>query len=183
MLIHTRRLRIITCQEEHLAAIVEDPASLGAVLGVSVPAQWPAHPAAYPHALAALRKRPLLASSGWWLYLFVDAARKSLVGCGGFKSAPDADGVVEIGCEIAPAYRRNGYASEALLGLIGYAFTRAEVSAVDAVTRATKCAQTAVLASVGMARIGDAMDKVAGKVWLWRITRQTFVATAANRRN
>jgi hypothetical protein len=106
MLIHTQRLRLITCEQEYLAAIVRDPCSLGELLKVTVPEQWPEHPQAYSHALSLLKEQPLLPSSGWWLYLFVHPSLKALVGSGGFKSAPDADGVVEIGCEIAPAFRR-----------------------------------------------------------------------------
>jgi len=182
MLIHTPRLRLITCEEKHLAAIVRDPLSLGDVLRVSIPGQWPAHPSAYPHALSLLKKQPLLPYSGWWFYLILNPAMKVLVGCGGFKGAPDADGVVEIGCEIAPAFRRKGYATEAMRGLVGYAFTRPEVRAVDAYSMPVKCAQSELIREVGMTRIAEATDKVAGKVWHWRITRDAFRASALGAR-
>jgi len=175
MLIHTPRLRLITMELEHLAAIVRDPASLGDVLGVSVPDEWPSYPAAFPHALALLKKEPQRALSGWWLYLFVDPAQKLLAGCGGFKEAPDLNGVVEVGCEIAPSARRRGYATEALHGLINYACTRTEVQAIDAYSRSVRGEQSRLLQSLGMTRIGDAFDPAAGKVWHWRVTSDVFV--------
>ena len=182
MLIHTLRLRLMTCEEKHLAAIVHDPVSLGDMLRVSIPEQWPAHPDAYPHALSLLKRKPFLPFSGWWLYLFVNPAMKALVGCGGFKSAPDTDGVVEIGCEIAPAFRNQGYATEAMRGMVGYAFTRPEVRAVDSYSMPVNCVQSELLREVGMTRIAEGTDKVAGKVWNWRITRDAFREAALGAR-
>lgn len=178
MLIHTQRLRLITCEEKHLAAIVRNPCSLGELLKITIPEQWPEHPEAYRHARDLLKKQPLLVYSGWWLYLFVEPALKALVGSGGFKSAPDADGVVEIGCEIAPAVRRQGFATEALRGLIGYAFTRPDVSAVEAYSLPQKCPQSELMRSLGMKQIGHVEDAVAGKVWKWRITLDSYMKMA-----
>ena len=174
MLIHTQRLRLLTCEQKYLAAIVADPQSLGGLLKIMVPEQWPEHPQAYSQALVLLKEQPLLPYSGWWLYLFVHPVLKALVGCGGFKSAPDAEGVVEIGCEIAPQFRRQGFAAEGLRGLIGYAFTRPEVGAVDAYSLPMKGPQSELARTLGMKRNGEAADPVAGKVWKWRITRRAY---------
>ena len=178
MLIHTPRLRLITLEANHLAALVNGPQSLGHLLRVAIPDQWPAYPAAYREALSLLRKKPLLPCSGWWLYLFVNPTLKSVVGSGGFKDAPDAGGVVHTGCEIAPAFRRQGYATEALRGLISYAFTRPAVSAVEAWSLPYKGPQSGLAGAVGMSRIGEASDPAAGKVWHWRITRSAFEQSA-----
>lgn len=171
MLIHTERLRLLTCGREHLEAIVRDPKSLGTELRVSIPDGWPAYPQAYPHALELLKNDPARPYSGWWLYLLIDNEARALVGCGGFKGAPDAEGTVEIGCEIAPAYRGRGLAAEATMGLARYAFTRPEVSAVDAHTLPEKSASTRALEKAGMRRVGEAVDTQAGRVWHWRLTR------------
>ena len=178
MLIHTQRLRLITCDARHLAALVQGPGVLGELLGITVPDGWTAVPAAYAHSLALLKKQPMRPFSGWWLYLLVNPVSKTLVGCCGFKDVPDPDGIVEIGCEIAPVFRRQGYATEALKSLVGYAFTRPEVRAVDARSLPAKGAQAAMLQAVGMKRIGEAEDAEAGTVWHWRITSAEFVALA-----
>lgn len=178
MLIHTQRLRLLTCEEQHLSAIAADPASLGELLGVAVPQGWPEHRQAYRHARDLVRKDPLLAPSGWWLYLFVEPVLKVLVGSGGFKSAPDANGVVEIGCEIAPDYRRQGYATEALRGLIRYAFSRSGVSAVEAHSLPRKSPQSGLLRTLGMKNVGEATDAAAGKVWTWQLTQDAYLKLA-----
>lgn len=175
MLIHTPRLQLLTCELVHLAAIVRNPVSLGGLLDATIPDGWPAYPDAFAHALALLKKEPLRSSSGWWLYLFVNPAQNILVGCGGFKEAPDADAVVEVGCEVAPALRRRGFATEALGGLINYACTRPEVGAIDAYSQAERGAQSGMLRAVGMKRIGEARDSNAGNVWHWRVTSDAFV--------
>ena len=175
MLIHTPRLRLITMELVHLSAIIRDPVSLGDVLGVAIPDRWPSHPAAFPHALALLEKEPRRAASGWWLYLFVDARQRMLAGCGGFREAPDSKGVVEIGCEIVPSLRRQGYATEALNGLINYACTRPAVDAIEAYSTARRSGQSRLLQAVGMTRVGDTLDSPTGKVWHWRIACEAFV--------
>jgi RimJ/RimL family protein N-acetyltransferase len=178
MLIHTQRLRLLTCEEQHLAAIATEPGSLGELLGIAIPEHWPEHRQAYRHARNLLKKNPLVASSGWWLYLFVEPVLRTLVGSGGFKAAPDTDGVVEIGCDIAPAYRRQGYATEAMRGLIRYAFSRSGVNAVQAYSLPRKCPQSDLLRGLGMQKVGEARDAVAGTVWRWRITRDAYLKLA-----
>jgi RimJ/RimL family protein N-acetyltransferase len=175
MLIHTPHLRLHTCTAEHLEAIVRDPASLGTLVNASIPEGWPSYPPAYPQMLGMLRKQPLLALSGWWLYLFVNPEERTLVGCGGFRSAPDPEGVVEVGCEIAPAHRGHGYAAEATCGLVRYAFTRPEVVAVDARTEPERGACARVLERAGMRRLGMERDPRDGLVWRWRITRDDYL--------
>ena len=111
--------------------------------------------------------------------MFVNPAAKALVGCGGFKDAPDSEGVVEIGCEVAPAFRRQGYATEALLGLARFAFTRPQVGAVDACSLPVKGAQSRLLQAIGMTRIGEGRGDDADRVWHWRLTRERFLKSAA----
>ncbi|HWQ38722.1 MAG TPA: GNAT family protein [Burkholderiales bacterium] len=175
MLIHTPNLRISTCTPEQLDAIVRDPKSLAALLNVSIPDGWPYFPQAYPHLRELLKQDPLRPYSGWWLYLFVRPEERALVGCGGFQDKPSADGVVEVGCEIAPAYRGRGYASEALGALVRYAFTRPEVEAVDAHSGPADSASARVLAKCGMQVIGKDQDARAGQILHWRITRDEYL--------
>ena len=170
MLIHTPNLRLLTCERPHLEAIVRDPQSLGELLGVSIPADWPAYPQAYPHALALLNAQPLRPWSGWWLYLFIHPNEDALIGCGGFKDAPDAHGRIEVGFEIARAFRNRGLDAEALSGLIGYAFTRPDVDAVEALSLPKGDMRARAFAAAGMQAAGICEDAVAGKVTRWRLT-------------
>lgn len=173
MLIHTENLRLLTCQIDHLQAIVRDPKSLGSLLGASIPDGWPGSRDAWPHCLELLRKEPLLALSGWWLYLLTHAHERALIGCGGFKTPP-VEGVVEVGYEIAPTFRGRDLEREAVAGLVRYAFTRPEVNAVQALTTARRGPQTDVLERVGMRKSGEAVDAQAGRVWCWKVDREDF---------
>lgn len=65
----------------------------------------------------------------WGTYLFLLRDGSSLVGSGGYKGPP-RDGVVEVGYEIAPEYRNQGFAAEAKRALIGHSFLCDEVDAV-----------------------------------------------------
>jgi [ribosomal protein S5]-alanine N-acetyltransferase len=169
MLIHTPNLRLLTCERAHLDAIVRDPKSLGEHLGVAIPDGWPAYPKAYPQLLKLLDKQPTRRWSGWWLYLFVHVGERALVGCGGFRAAPDAQGVVELGFEIAPAFRDRGFGSEAISGLIRYAFTRPEVAAVVALSLPKGDPRARAFEAAGMRPAGEVMDAVAGRVTQWRV--------------
>ena len=174
MLIHTPRLRLLTCQLPHLEAIVREPKSLGPLLGVCIPDGWPVHPEAYACVLAVLRADPLLVYTGWWLYLFLDPERRALVGCGGFRGNPTTQGVVEVGCEIAPAYRGQGLATEAVRALVRYAFTRPCVTAVEAHSLAGRNAQARVLEKAGFRKLARNKELRDG-VWCWRITLDAYL--------
>jgi [ribosomal protein S5]-alanine N-acetyltransferase len=175
MLIHTPNLRLLTCERAHLDAIVRDPRSLGGLLGVSIPDGWPAHPRAYPHLLKLLDRQPTRPWSGWWLYLFIHTGERALVGCGGFRDAPDAQGVVELGFEIAPAYRDHGFGSEAVSALIRYAFTRPGVAVVEALSLPKGDPRTRAFEAAGMRPAGERMDADAGRVTQWRIEPATLL--------
>jgi [ribosomal protein S5]-alanine N-acetyltransferase len=86
---------------------------------------------------------------------------------GGFKGAPDQEGMVEIGYGISPAYRNNGYASEAAEALVRFALSRPEVRIVRAHTLPEPNASTRVLERCGMQRLGEHVDPEDGLVWRW----------------
>lgn len=177
MLIHTENLRLLTCELDHLEAIVRGPRALGELLNLSVPEGWPRVPEAYPGWLELLRREPTRAMGGWWLYLFIHPQERALIGCGGFRSPP-REGSVELGYDVAPAFQGRGFEAEAVGGLIRYAFTRPEVSAVEALSMARRGPQTTVLEQAGMSRHGTETDPQAGPLWRWRITREAFVRAA-----
>jgi RimJ/RimL family protein N-acetyltransferase len=108
---------------------------------------------------------------GWWTYLFVHKADRTLVGLGGYKGEPDVEGRVEIGYSIAPGYQRRGLAREAALGMIEHAFSDPRVRQVIAHTLPEKNASTRVLAGVGMRLLGQVHDPEDGEVWRWALMK------------
>jgi ribosomal-protein-alanine N-acetyltransferase len=86
------------------------------------------------------------AGAGWYCWYAVsdEDGERTLVGCGGFLGAPDATGTVETGYSICEEERGNGYATEMLGVLIGYAFTNGATKII-AHTKQSNPASIAVL--------------------------------------
>lgn len=131
-MIETNNLRLLPCELSHLKSILKDKKGLEPLLGVSVPDTWPVFPEAMPYVYERLKSDP--SSVGWWTYLFVHVRDRVLVGEGGLKGKPDGSNTVEFGYAIIPEYRGRGLATEAAGGLVGWAFSHPDVSAVTAKT-------------------------------------------------
>jgi RimJ/RimL family protein N-acetyltransferase len=104
-----------------------------------------------------------------WTYGFSLVLRDSdtLVGTGGFKGPPGADGVVEIAYGVSPDYQGKGYATEAAAALTAYAFASGKVRVVRAHTLPESNASARVLTKCGFRRIGEVIDPEDGLVWRW----------------
>lgn len=183
-MIETVRLQLIPCEVPHFEALLNDEQQLATLLRVKLAEEWLGFPAAreamqpgYEH----LKKHPEIL--GWWTYLFVHKPDQTLIGLGGFKGPVTEDGVVELGYEIAPAYRRRGLATEATQGMMDYAFANARVRRVEAHTLPEKNASTGVLEKVGMKFVEAVHHPQDGEVWRWSVTREEYVRAKSKRRN
>jgi [ribosomal protein S5]-alanine N-acetyltransferase len=108
---------------------------LAILLQASVPASWPPEALrdALPVFLAQL-KRPSQYYPwylGWYGILMSEGA-PVLCGSIGFKGAPCAAGVVEVGYSVLPEYQGRGIATEMVLGAATWALDQAGVRAVEA---------------------------------------------------
>ena len=86
------------------------------------------------------------------------ATERILIGTGGYKGPPSADGSVEAGYGIAGEYRLRGFASEALEGLVGRAFAHPAVTRVIAETLPELVGSIAVLRKCSFTFIGDGSE-------------------------
>jgi RimJ/RimL family protein N-acetyltransferase len=104
-----------------------------------------------------------------WTHGFVICRCDDLerVGQCGFVAPPDSDGSVEIAYGVDEAFRGRGYATEAAMALISFAFADPRVVTVRAHTLPQESASTRVLRKCGFCRAGDGMDHEAGPVWRW----------------
>ncbi|WP_244870786.1 GNAT family N-acetyltransferase [Catellatospora sp. IY07-71] len=75
-----------------------------------------------------------------------------VVGGIGFFGPPDADGVVELGYGVAPEAEGRGYATEALRGLLRYAFVTGRVRRAIADTTHGNVGSQRVMEKAGMRR-------------------------------
>jgi [ribosomal protein S5]-alanine N-acetyltransferase len=173
-MIQTKRLNLISLQLPHFQAIInEDYPLLGKLLDVETPKTWSEMPdaaAILPYFQAMIGKEVHPFAS----YVVVHRADRRLIGTGGFKGQPNAEGMVEIGYEISKAYQGKGIATEAAHGLIHFAFSHPKVIVVQAHTLAHENASVAVLKKVAMHFEGLFDDPEDGAIWRWQIERVEY---------
>lgn len=163
------RLKLVDGNLELLTAALAGGDALEALLGVSVADGWAGFPEALPVLCASYAEHPN--GQAWGSLFFVEPHASVLVGLGGFKGPPTSDAIVEIGYAIAPAFRRQGLATDAVRQMVRRAFEAAIVRAVDAHTLGHVNASTRVLEKAGFRKIAEANDSDHGAVWHWRHER------------
>lgn len=160
-------VRVEPATLEVLAAWIRSKDEFAALIHSPVPDGWPEFEEGMSYVYGILERRP--DEVAWWTQLFFDAPTGNLVGSGGYKGPP-VEREVEIGYEIAPAYRRQGYATAATLVMTTRAFESGLVDAVVAHTVAEENASTKVLRSAGYEFVAEIQDPDDGPIWRWRIT-------------
>jgi RimJ/RimL family protein N-acetyltransferase len=174
--IETERLVLTPATTELVRAALEGPAALGAGLRAEVPASWPPEyldAAALEYTLARLAQGP--GNFGWWLHFIVlkgSGTGRTLIGSGGYKGPPSADGTVEVGYGIVSDHRRKGYAVEATLGLLARAFSRPSVQRAIAETLPELTPSIGVLEKCGFRLIGEGSEP---GVIRFELTRDAYV--------
>lgn len=100
---------------------------------------------------------------GWTVWFITlrseDKKKNKLIGNAGFKGKPSADGTVEIGYSILEPYQRNGYATEAVQGLMEWAFSVSEANRIIAETFPDLHASIRVLEKNGFRFIGQGSEE------------------------
>ena len=98
----------------------------------------------------------------WLLRAIVVRETRVAVGFVTFHAAPDPRGMVEIGYEVLPAFRRNGYAREAASAAIAWA-ARHGARVVRACVSPDNLASLALLARDGFVQVGEQLDEIDGR--------------------
>jgi len=154
-LIQSRRLNLIAATTELIKKDIEGRGLLAEALDVSVSESWPPDlygPRAMQFSLAQLDEP---SEQGWsFWYLATSDENSELVGICGFKGRPDESGSVEIGYSILDRFQRQGYATEAVQRLVGWAFSHHNVSEVCAETLPHLSQSIGVLEKNGFQRAG-----------------------------
>jgi ribosomal-protein-alanine N-acetyltransferase len=158
----TERLDLVPATREMILAALEGEAALGASLSASVSPTWPPEfldPPSLEFVLHRLAEDS--AQSWWWLYFVVlrhGQAGRTVIGSAGYKGPPSADGTVEVGYGIVRDQHRQGYASEAVRGLLARAFAEPVVTRVIAETYPELAGSIGVLRKCGFSFIGDGSE-------------------------
>lgn len=164
----TEHLLLEPCSIQHLEKLLAGASAFKSAFGIEVVDGYIEFPGAIQYSVEKLRSG--LVEKEWWTYMILHKTDK-LIGIGGYKGAPDYQGVVEIGYGIAPAYRGKGYATEAASILINNAINVAGVNTVLAHTLPEISASTRVLQKCGMEMVGEIIDPDDGKVWRWQFSK------------
>ncbi len=173
MTIATERLDLVPLTPAFLrASLRHDLEEACSLLGVPVPAGWPAG----VEDLLAMRLADLEADPAlqpWLLRAMVlregDHGVPEMVGYAGFHTAPGAaylaafsPQAAEMGWTVFPPYRRRGYARETALALMQWARQVHRVPAFLLSISPDNFASQALAAQLGFAPIGTHMDEVDG---------------------
>jgi [ribosomal protein S5]-alanine N-acetyltransferase len=152
--VFTGRLELIAATPVLARAAATSAAALGALLEAEVPRGWP------PALMADHQEqwaRQLEADSqlaGWLAWYIVQVTPAVLVGSIGLAGRPEADGTVECGYSMVAKYQRRGYATEAMGGIIDWAFAHPEVRRIRAHTYPHLTASIRVLEKNGLSHVG-----------------------------
>jgi RimJ/RimL family protein N-acetyltransferase len=108
-------------------------------------------------------------TAAWVTGIIWDTDRQVAVGRAGFHAPPDADGMVEIGYAIDPAFRRRGYARAALEALLARASQEPHVHRVRVSIRPDNVASYGLAAQYGFRKVGEQWDDEDGLEYIYEI--------------
>ena len=162
----TESLKLVACSVEMLQSLIDDAIDLSELMGVQVPKDWPAEELkeVAPYFIKILTESPDMEGRLCWF--IVEKDQDFVIGSIGFKAEPDKDGIVEIGFGIDPAFRRKGYATEAVRGLTGWALSQNDIQKVIAECELDNKPSVKVLEKAGMQRIGVEKDMIKWEIKL-----------------
>lgn len=160
--IRTQRLELIPATAVHLRAAIDDRHKLEELLGATIPDNWPPETLAevLPLFCGWLTDNPEL--FGWLMYHWVYEDRisrqRTLIGDGGFKTAPKPDGSIEIGYAVLSQFHGRGFATEAARAMIDMAFSQDSVNRIIGETLPDNAASIRVLEKLGFGCIGPGAE-------------------------
>lgn len=161
--IASSRLRLIALDPELARLQRDDRLAFFQALGVEIEPSWPPE-LMDKNALQWAAVRPTVAPEvlGWHAWVYISPVLNRLVGCGGYKGPPDANGSVEIGYSMLQSYREQGLATEGVMTLLEWGYGHDSVKFVKAVTRADRDASHRVLEKAGFQLLNTRFDEAEG---------------------
>ena len=131
---------------------------------------------ALPDVRERLRVRP--EEAPWWTWLIVREDTGEAVGSVALGGPPDASGAVLVGYTVYPEHEGHGFATEAVRGMIGWAFRQPGVREVRALAPVWNTPALRVAENVGMRPVGPDEDDDVGEVLIYSVTAPASVGSA-----
>jgi RimJ/RimL family protein N-acetyltransferase len=122
---------------------------------------------ALPFVVEQLRHHP--DATEWWMWAIALDGR--FAGTVGFAGPPDPEGSVQVGYSVLPEWQGRGVATDALRGIVGWAFGHPEVRRVRATIPPWNAPSIRVAEKVGFARAGTDHDDEVGEVHVYVLER------------
>ena len=151
--IRTARLELVAATDELAELAIGNGRALADRMHARAPKGWPPPLTEDTQVFMAQTLAAAPSECGWWLWYFLDAAERVLVGQGGFKGPPQ-DGTIEIGYSICDIFQRRGYATESVGALLEWAFVQPGVERVIAHTYRHLHASIRVMEKNGLIYLG-----------------------------
>jgi len=156
------RLELRTIPPSAAAMLPDDRAGAERILGCALESTWP-HAALLEILTAQADMRD--GAERYVAWAIIDRGTATVIGDIGFHGPPDADGLIEVGYSVEPAWRRRGIAGEALTALLAWVEREPGVRGVTAGCAPDNVASIRLLESHGFARTGTA-DAAGDMRWL-----------------
>jgi len=179
LLVRTPRLDLRPLGAEALEALITgDGERLGRLTGARFrdPAPPPYMADALPIARDRLGEYP--DETPWWNWLVVDRASGEAVGSVAFGGPVNVQGAVLVGYAIYREYEGQGYATEAVKAMVGWAFGQPGVREVRALAPVWNTPALRVAENVGMRPVASEEDDDVGEVLLYAVTAPASVGSA-----
>lgn len=161
--IHTDRLALHVVRPSDYALLAQDRADprLWVDRGFSNPHGYlVADPGPLAYRLPMVQAHPEHAP--YLLRVAVLTGANVIVGGAGFHSLPDDDGVIEIGFEVVPIMRRQGFGTEILHGMWGWVAHQSNVRTLRYSVGIDNVASQYIVRSLGFVHVGIQEDEIDG---------------------
>ncbi len=110
----------------------------------------------------------------WFVRWIVLKETNEIIGSISFHAAPDDNGMIEIGYEIAEEFRNRGYGSEALKGMWEWVIDQPGVRTLRYTVSAENLASVAVINKFGFEHVGQQIDEEDGPEEIYEMSAEIF---------
>jgi [ribosomal protein S5]-alanine N-acetyltransferase len=173
--IDTQRLELLPCSlEVAQATLAKNKPLLEKLLTAYIPDDWynTEVQAFLPKYIELLKSDPSQLGYGVWLIIRTEDS--TLIGDLGFGGKSNND-TLELGYEILPSYRNEGYGTEAVEALVDFAFRQLAAQKIIAHTPIDNIASIRIVEKLGMENAGKIppTDTPELEVYRWELTLES----------
>jgi len=115
------------------------------------------------------------ATNKWFVRFIVLKESKIVIGSISFHGVPDENGMMEIGLGVEEAYRNQGYAKEALLGMWRWVCGEPGVKVLRYTVSPENIPSVKIIEGYGFEYLGQQMDEIDGPENIYEMSTEEFM--------